>query len=123
MDSKSEKLQLSSGCLSKKGLVKAESKDNAKITDLNDFCLEYIFNYLSVNDLMNIDESSIVFKSAVRLVFQRKNSERDLANIAWTQNVRELRALREIRISGSNQIRWQIEPANSNYRLPQIIYQ
>lgn len=73
---------------------------------------------MSVNDLMNVDESSIVFKSAVHLVFQRKTNERDLADIAWTQNVRELRALREIRISGLNQIRWQIEPANSNYRLP-----
>lgn len=43
MDSKSGKLTLSFGGLLKKGLVKAESKDKVKITDLNDFCLEYNF--------------------------------------------------------------------------------
>lgn len=43
-----------------------------KIIYLNDDCLEYIFNYLNLHDLLSIGESNTRFQYAAGIVFKRK---------------------------------------------------
>lgn len=52
---------------------KTEAEDGAlKITDLNDDCLEYIFNYLGVIDVINIGLSNTRFQYPAGIVFKQK---------------------------------------------------
>lgn len=40
-----------------------------KITDLNQFCLEKIFDYLSLDDILNVSDANKYLKSATRMPF------------------------------------------------------
>lgn len=52
---------------------KAASEDGiTKITDLSDYCLERIFDYLDIWDLLSIAESNTTFQYPAGLVFKRK---------------------------------------------------
>lgn len=44
------------------------------ITDLDEYCLEYIFDYLDGNDLISVSISSTTFQPAARIVFKRRFS-------------------------------------------------
>lgn len=52
------------------------SNETIKITDLNDDCLESIFNHLNFDDLLNVGRSSTRLLYAVRVVFKRKFSDK-----------------------------------------------
>lgn len=52
------------------------SKEKIKITDLNDDCLESIFNYLNFDDLLNVGRSNTRFLYAARVAFKRKFSDK-----------------------------------------------
>lgn len=52
--------------------------ESTKITDLNNDCLEVLFEYLHFDDLLNIVEASNQFYSPVCLVYKRKYAEKDL---------------------------------------------
>lgn len=52
---------------------KAASDDKiTKITDLSDYCLERIFDYLDIWALLNVAESNTTFQYPAGLVFKRK---------------------------------------------------
>lgn len=52
---------------------KEELKDDKmKITDLSDYCLEYTFNYLSLEDLINVARSNTILQNAALLLFKHK---------------------------------------------------
>lgn len=53
-------------------ITEAEEDKITKITDLSDYCLELIFNYLDLNDLLNIGLSNTVLQYAAGVVFKRK---------------------------------------------------
>lgn len=53
-----------------------DEKDEAenetiKVTDLNDYCLESIFNYLNVNHLLNVAQSNTRFQYAAAVVLNK----------------------------------------------------
>lgn len=48
------------------------------ITNLNNDCMSYIFEYLELNDLLNIADSSKAFYVALYRVFKRKYNKTDL---------------------------------------------
>lgn len=48
------------------------------ITNLNNDCMSYIFEYLELNDLLNIADSSKVFYVALCRVFKRKYNKTNL---------------------------------------------
>lgn len=51
----------------------ADTQDETmKITDLNDDCLEHIFDYLSLEDLLNVAFSNTALQYASGLLFKRK---------------------------------------------------
>lgn len=58
----------------KKGIaMKTNAADEIiKVTDVNDYCLEHIFDYLSLNDLLNVGQSNTTFQYAAGIVFKRK---------------------------------------------------
>lgn len=63
----------------RKNAVASESKaidqSNAttiSLTDLNDDCLEHIFQYLSLEDLLNIADTNKQLKPAAELAFERR---------------------------------------------------
>lgn len=47
-----------------------------KIIDLNIDCLEHIFNYLNLQDLLNVAVSNTALQYAAHLVFKRKHSQK-----------------------------------------------
>lgn len=49
-----------------------EVNEGPKITDINNDCLEHIFEHLNLKDLVNISDSSKHLKHATNLVFSRK---------------------------------------------------
>lgn len=49
-----------------------------KITDINNDCLEHIFNYLSLIDLLNVADASKCFKQGVNLSFTAKYGSKKL---------------------------------------------
>lgn len=55
-----------------------------KITSLNDNCLERIFDYLELKDLLNVADSNKRLKSVADMVFALKFSERELNFIDYT---------------------------------------
>lgn len=48
------------------------SKKSIKIVNLNDDCLDHVFNYLDFVDLLNVGQSNTRFQYAARIVFKRK---------------------------------------------------
>lgn len=49
-----------------------EEDETIKIINLNDDCLEHIFNYLDARDLLNIGQSNTRFQDPAGIVFKRK---------------------------------------------------
>lgn len=58
----------------RKDVEETEAEDNKmlKITDLDDYCLEEIFNYLDFPHLVNIAMANTTLKFAACAVFKRK---------------------------------------------------
>lgn len=55
-----------------------EEEDGAlKITDLNDDCLEQIFGYLDLEDLLNIGQSNTKFQYAAGIAIKRTYGDED----------------------------------------------
>lgn len=54
---------------------------NSKLINLNNYCLEAIFDYLNVTDLINICESDITLRSAATVSFWRTHSNK------WTHEM------------------------------------
>lgn len=46
-----------------------------KITDLNVYCLEYILQYLDLEDLLNASDSNIHLRNEAKLIFRRRYSQ------------------------------------------------
>lgn len=55
-----------------------DAKDEVKLTDLNEYCLEVIFTHLNATDLTNIADAHKHFVSTAQLIYKRKYSERQL---------------------------------------------
>lgn len=56
---------------------KEEPKDDKmKITDLNDYCLEHIFNYLSLEDLIDVAQTNTILQNAALLLFKHKYGDK-----------------------------------------------
>lgn len=53
------------------GKAEGEAK-SIKITDLDDYCLEQIFNYLDFHDLLNIALANTILQHTARVVFKQK---------------------------------------------------
>lgn len=49
-----------------------------KLTDLNEYCLEVIFEHLNATELTNVAEAKKHFVSTAKLIYKRKYSERQL---------------------------------------------
>lgn len=57
---------------------KSSSTFKTKITDINDDCLEKVFMYLSLDDLINIARTNKPLKPAADMVFQRKYAKKKI---------------------------------------------
>lgn len=54
-------------------IVEEVEDDTMRITDLDEYCLEHIFGYLDLKDLVNVGLSNTVFQHAAGIVFKRKS--------------------------------------------------
>lgn len=68
----------------------ATINDEVKIIDLNQLCLEHIFMYLNLEDLLNISDANKYLISAAMDVFRRKSAGRAVklmpGNFEWIPN-------------------------------------
>lgn len=65
-------------------IMKSEAEDKIlKIIDLNDPCLKHIFNYLDLNDLLNVGESNTTLQYAAGLVFKEKCTSVSIGWPSW----------------------------------------
>lgn len=102
-------------------------KSIVSFTDLNNDCLEYIFNFLNLNDLINIADTRVSFSSPATYAFRNKYGDR------WTQeidNVNHIRLLlhfgnylTELSISGRGSSRNGINIDDINNYAHHIILQ
>lgn len=53
-------------------MEKKPENSEMKITDLNDYCLERIFDYLNLKDLVNVAVSKTIIQRVDGLVFQQR---------------------------------------------------
>lgn len=73
-----------------------------KITDLNIICLEDIFEYLDVLNLLNVADSNKRLNFAARFVFRRKHGKMSVAFMDAFDKCEYLRINEKIRVVGIN---------------------
>lgn len=67
--------------------IKRQKTIPLKITDVNDDCLERIFDYLNANDLNNVAEATRRFVPAARMVYRRKYSDQVIVIRGFSRNI------------------------------------
>lgn len=69
-------------------VVNAEPEDETmKIIDLNYDCLEHIFEYLHLNDLINVAASNTILQNVAEGVFQREYGDQTLRIMASSRSL------------------------------------
>lgn len=63
-----------------------EERTAIKITEINQFCLEHIFTYLDLEDLLNVADSNKYLKLATRTPFVRNYGGKSVHIDRWTKH-------------------------------------